>query len=205
MEQFPDMGRWAIVIGDCIHNLRSTLDHLIYSIAVNFSGSDPPPDAERLSYPMESRQFWKLGILRHDAAFMAEFQRLQPDIRPEWKGLRLLAVLEELDNFDKHRTLNVMFAEPTTMIFGLVAPGYFPTYENVTHNFGPLEPDTEMVRIVERVPIPMNVTVEWRQSVAPVVGHTPASDGRERTGVIDLIQELSAEVAFVIKALSRFL
>jgi hypothetical protein len=29
----PAFKRWALIAGDCIHNLRSALDHLVYAIA----------------------------------------------------------------------------------------------------------------------------------------------------------------------------
>src|SRR5207237_1155791 len=106
--RFPDLERWSLVIGDRVHCLRSTLDHLIYRIAINVSGSDPPPDENLLSYPIGMDQFWRLGILQNDPGFMAHLHWLQPETRPEWKGLRLLALLPELDNVDKHRNLNVM-------------------------------------------------------------------------------------------------
>ncbi len=208
VERFPDTERWALIIGDSIHNLRSTLDHLIYTIAINMSGSNPPPDSTRLSYPMRANDFWHLGILQKDGPFMAVLQGLQPDTRPEWKGLRLLAVLEELDNLDKHRTLNVVVAAPQSMVFSFVRIGtsvaYHPSYDNITTNFSPLEPDAELIRLVESEPIP-DVEVHWQQTVAPLISHAPASDGRERTGAIDLLQALTAEVVFVMTTLQPFL
>jgi hypothetical protein len=209
VEQFPDVERWSLVIGDCIHCLRSTLDHLIYSIAINVSGRNPPPDDTRLSYPIERAQFWHLGVLQDHGPFMAKFTQLQPDARPEWKGLRLLALLQDLDNIDKHRTLNVMVAAPQSMVFsfhliGSTGVAYHPSYDNITTNFGPLEPGAEMVRIVEPEPIP-DVEVRWRQTVVPLISHAPATDGRDRTGAIDLLQALSDEVKFVISALLAFL
>jgi hypothetical protein len=61
-----------------------------------------------------------------------------------------------------------------------------------------------MVRIVEPEPIP-DVEVRWRQTVVPLISHAPATDGRDRTGAIDLLQALSDEVKFVISALLAFL
>jgi hypothetical protein len=209
IERFPDVERWSIIIGDCVHCLRSTLDHLIYSIAINMSGSNPPPDERRLSYPIGKDQFWRLGVLQNDGEFMERFQELQPDARPEWKGLRLLAVLPELDNVDKHRTLNVMVAAPQSMVFSFVRIGtpevaYHPGYDNITTNFEPLEPGSEIVRIVEPEAIP-DVEVHWQQTVAPLISHAPTDDGRNRTGAIDLLRALADEVSFVISALGSYL
>lgn len=32
---------WGLIIGDCIHNLRSALDHLAYQLAILGQGGDP--------------------------------------------------------------------------------------------------------------------------------------------------------------------
>jgi len=40
---------WTLVIGDCIHNLRSALEHLVYAIAIHESGSNPPLRDSRLA------------------------------------------------------------------------------------------------------------------------------------------------------------
>ena len=206
IEKFPDLGRWSLVIGDCIHNLRSTLDHLIYHAAINTANADPPPGERILAYPIRPKDFRRLGVLRQNGPFMAVFNTLQPDVRPEWKGLQPLAVLEELDNFDKHRTLNVMYAQLTSVTYGIYTiaePSRFIVADCLPV-FGPLHPDAELARCVAVEPIP-DVKVEWNQTVAPLISHSPGSDGRAATGAIDLIQALSAEVEVVIGALRPFL
>jgi hypothetical protein len=42
----------SLMIGDCIHNLRSTLDHLVYVVAIHESGSNPPPRHDALMFPI---------------------------------------------------------------------------------------------------------------------------------------------------------
>src|SRR5438045_2016982 len=41
----PDVWRWALLLGDALHNLRCALDHIVYALATQQTGSDPPPDA----------------------------------------------------------------------------------------------------------------------------------------------------------------
>src|ERR1022692_7857 len=48
----PPRERWGLMIGDSVHNLRSSLDHLVYAIAVLESGKTPPPDENRLAFPI---------------------------------------------------------------------------------------------------------------------------------------------------------
>src|SRR5688572_20852272 len=48
----PDLIRWALIAGDCIHNLRSALDHCVYDIAVHEGGITPPTDERVLQFPI---------------------------------------------------------------------------------------------------------------------------------------------------------
>jgi hypothetical protein len=114
--------------------------------------------------------------------------------------------LEELDNFDKHRTLNVINAQPTTVVysFSTIAEPRRNVVVSCFPYFGPLEPNTQLARCTAVEPIP-DVEVEWRQTIAPLISHSPGSDGRNSSGAIELIQALSREVEFVIAALRSFL
>ena len=103
--------RWALIIGDCVHNLRSALDHLVYAIAVREAGTDPPPDERRLQFPIcdspvkFSEQEWRLQSLSQTVRTVLEavqpYKRLHPSLPP------LLGLLREFDDRDKHRLLNV--------------------------------------------------------------------------------------------------
>src|SRR4051794_32749877 len=48
----PPLDRWSLVAGDCVHNLRSALDNLIYAIAIYQSRQNPPPDDKSLQFPI---------------------------------------------------------------------------------------------------------------------------------------------------------
>ena len=48
----PDVWRWAVVLGDALHNLRGALDHLMYALAVQQTGQDPPDDDASLMFPI---------------------------------------------------------------------------------------------------------------------------------------------------------
>jgi hypothetical protein len=45
IDREPDRERWAVIVGDCAHNLRAALDQLIWTI----SGTNPP---ERFEFPI---------------------------------------------------------------------------------------------------------------------------------------------------------
>ena len=48
----PDLIRWSLILSDVVHNLRCTLDHLVYAVAIHESGSNPPPLADKLAFPI---------------------------------------------------------------------------------------------------------------------------------------------------------
>src|SRR5208283_1653448 len=48
----PELERWALMVGDAIHNLRCCLDHLVYAIAVHESGKNPPLNWDSLQFPI---------------------------------------------------------------------------------------------------------------------------------------------------------
>src|SRR4051812_27873782 len=50
--QQPDVLRWALVFGDAVHNLRSTLDHLVYAVGAHNAGGRTPPGEDKLAYPI---------------------------------------------------------------------------------------------------------------------------------------------------------
>jgi hypothetical protein len=107
--------KWTLIIGDCLNNLRSTLDQIAYAILVRSHAPNPVPprDAKTCMFPIAEtntdRQLDRLRVLpklAQDAII-----NLQPYStsrwleRPEWE--RLWA-LEKLVNIDKHRRLHVL-------------------------------------------------------------------------------------------------
>lgn len=46
------LAQWGLLFGDCVHNFRSALDHIVYEIAIAESGQDPPPDERVLMFPV---------------------------------------------------------------------------------------------------------------------------------------------------------
>lgn len=43
----PVPAEFRLIIGDCLHNLRSALDNLVYELALAYVGFDPLPEAGR--------------------------------------------------------------------------------------------------------------------------------------------------------------
>ncbi len=104
----PDLG---LLVGDIVANLRASLDHLTWQLALANRGGNRP--SKRTAFPIydtpntySTGSKDKLKHVGHEAREIIE--RLQPyhrRIRPEayWLGL-----LNELANRDKHQVLNAV-------------------------------------------------------------------------------------------------
>lgn len=97
------------LIGDCLQNLRSTLDHLAYELAVANTGMLTDAQAITTAFPIfryskgfSSRGMNKLRYLSGRAQSVIE--RLQPYHASE-PTKHILWLLEQLNNIDKHRRL----------------------------------------------------------------------------------------------------
>lgn len=104
----------ALVIGDCVHNLRSALDHVVFAmITTNPSRPDGTP-SDRTMFPIsDTREGHRKQIERGRIKGLADpvaalVDELQPYHTRE-KGLDYtlnpLWVLNKLENIDKHRRL----------------------------------------------------------------------------------------------------
>jgi len=102
---------FAVLIGDVLHNLRGTLDHLAYALAEKHTGRPLPDDiAKDSEFPVFGHKDLKAirkKIRGIDPTAQTIIESLQPYQRgnhftsdPLWK-------LHELSNIDKHRLLLV--------------------------------------------------------------------------------------------------
>jgi hypothetical protein len=99
--------RWGRKFYLGVQQLRSALDHLIYAIAIHESGQDPPPDAEKLAFPVMTNPpdipMWKVASL--SGPVKAAILGLQPD--PKNVEDSTLWQLEKFNAADKHRVLRM--------------------------------------------------------------------------------------------------
>lgn len=107
----------GLLIGDCVHNLRAALDHIVYAL-IKTNPARPPNTPNRSTmfpirdtregYESQVNKLQRLAGLPDNAA--AVVRALQPYNTRE-KGLNHKAhplfVLDALENIDKHRRLTV--------------------------------------------------------------------------------------------------
>lgn len=103
-----------LIIGDCLHNLRSALDNLAYELAVAHHGSSPLPGRldRRSEFPIFGDREWtsqechnKIGCIHPRA--QAIIKQLQPYNRGDKFTSDPLWKLQELSNMDKHRAPHI--------------------------------------------------------------------------------------------------
>src|SRR5579863_3618687 len=156
----PPLQRWSLIIGDAIHNLRCSLDHLIYAIAAHESGQNPPPDADILAFPVrdDCPAFTKaerrnlVGISQN---VRTTIETVQPYHRRHPKLPSPLAILRDLDNANKHKLLRLAYATPVYGDIGFSGPAHpLVRHVDIVANFGEIKDGSELVSHTFDAPAP---------------------------------------------------
>jgi hypothetical protein len=117
-ERFPGE-QLALQFGEMLYQLRAALDSLVYEVAIHDSGSNPPPDADKLEFLIRPSQdsfdqgAWKIKPLSDLHRWM--IQSVQPYEVPgrgdgEVLVARTFKELNDLARKDRHRGLRVVTA-----------------------------------------------------------------------------------------------
>ena len=110
----PPPDEFRLIIGDCLHNLRSALDSLVYELALAYNDIYPLPEdrAKVLEFPIFGNRMLdakecrnKIGCLHLNA--QAAIKGLQPYNRGNEFASDPLWKLHRLSNVDKHRVPHV--------------------------------------------------------------------------------------------------
>jgi hypothetical protein len=134
----PPLIRWGALIGDCLFNYRSALDHLAYDLAVAYKGAPLPKSVEFSSEfpifwrraPKSSELDTKIGAIHPKARDL--ITQMQPHGRKDRAALKYL---DALQNFDKHRTIHLVQA--TAVGVAYFAADEDPEIPFETLNFSP--------------------------------------------------------------------
>jgi hypothetical protein len=106
----PPLIRWGALIGECLFNFRSALDHLAYDLAVAYSAPLSPQAESDSEFPIfvdraptKTELKRKIGAVHPKARNLIE--TMQPYGRTDRAALKYLHLLH---NFDKHGTLHLV-------------------------------------------------------------------------------------------------
>ncbi|MGA6970040.1 MAG: hypothetical protein WBY93_00300 [Candidatus Binatus sp.] len=173
-------------IGDCVHNLRSSLDHLVYSLAIkNRSGLTDEEAAEtsfpifkmrdsRVSDGLSPRGRGRIKYLSIEAQTI--IKGLQPFHAGKDATLHWLWILEKLNNIDKHRRLLVTATHLGGIMVGVPSRSSIGMWEPY---IGPIKGKTELTRLrASHMDIPKtSVQVEFIPTLT-VAFVDPPAEGR---------------------------
>lgn len=129
----PPLG-FGVILGDCVHNLRSCLDHVVWQVT-RLDGGTPTKDTQFPIASKSERQFESIAAQRIPG-LSASHRALVKDVQPYQAGDRAhahpLGVLATLSNTDKHQVINATYSfldtDPQPILDGLVfqGPGQSP-------------------------------------------------------------------------------
>jgi hypothetical protein len=135
MEWDPIPPEWLVMIGDCLFNLRASLDQLVYALAVANQGSRP--ESTKLSFPIFGSQTAfddkRRGLncidginedAKRDIIALQPFNARQG---PDAAEYHPLFRLNRLHNVDKHRHLSLVALAVSGMKWEADSRNYVPT------------------------------------------------------------------------------
>jgi hypothetical protein len=110
----PPPLRWGVMLGECVHNLRSALDHLVCQLTLLDGGT--MDDCSQTQFPIASKseaQFEQMAnhrIPKLSRWHRAMIKRAQPYRAGDSAWKHPLAILADLSNADKHRLINPTYS-----------------------------------------------------------------------------------------------
>jgi hypothetical protein len=160
----PPLERLALVFGDMISNLRTTLDYLAWQLVLA-SGNRP---GRRTGFPVVRRaKDWEVqsrtALRGVEQQWLAEIESRQPYHRPERPSIHPLAILDHVNNLNKHRFLPaaLLSVEQLGLLIN-VESARGEVIESQDFLDRPITPDGELARF--RVPSRVHLEVVVNQA-----------------------------------------
>ena len=140
----PDL---SILAGDCAHNLRSALDHIVFQLAqCHHNGPLPESAAKSVEFPIyTTKTAYRDQAPRKIKLLHPKVQEIIKAMQPYHGGdCDLIGFAHELDRIDKHRKLNLTVTGSKEIIAtaGFVQAGGF----TISQPPGPVEDKADLLR-----------------------------------------------------------
>jgi hypothetical protein len=197
-EKRPPREEWGAVIGDVVHNLRSSLDHLIWELTKDFQGGVPPSPLPKkkwreIEFPVqrvENRGKFDQALWGIDPRLKASIEDLQPHKAAEPES-EPLWILHDLWNIDKHRHVHLVVMKSLLTDIDYIAGGV-NLLEMTKGDEAELGDNAEMFRIHrEKVPPDLpGMQMELRGEVKVRFGPESPCDGLVVTETLNRIYEV---------------
>lgn len=105
----------GVIAGDCIHNLRSILDNMIWGLGKIYLSTDQKAKPDRLRFPVfNTEEKYKKGINTPDLIAIRQFPQSAQDLIEKLQPYNgtlpahRISILHALWNADKHRSPNLV-------------------------------------------------------------------------------------------------
>lgn len=208
----PDFLRWGMIIGDCLQNLHSCLDHAIYGLAFCRSSPKLPARGGELYFPIcsDGDQFAKslgrLGQLRHEKGTVAKIESLQPYSRQNPPYLPALTLLRNLDRRNKHREVVLAHTHIKRMNVKGTNPPPGISWTGGVKPDVPIEDGAEIWSATFAAPVP-DMEIDADVVLLPAVRHIvmldPSAPDADVAGVDWLLKYIWDEVAFCLAEIEK--
>jgi hypothetical protein len=193
--------RWSLITGDCVHNLRSALDHSVYALAVQKQGGTPTNE-RRLQFPItttpEEFESQKYRIAGLSVKAQGLIEAAQPYHWHHPVLPALLTVLNDFDNSDKHRLLNLTLAHAVDGKIEFDPPLLNPVDIHWLKNS--IRNGAEFVYFDMDPPDP-NIGYRYSTAFAVTIAHVAGPQGRHVSILQDILAGLIAEVKRVVNSM----
>lgn len=211
---FPDdpvtHARWGIILGDWAHNLRSSMDHLLWQIVLACGGTpgehnqfpiydDPDTFDDRVKKPFSRGRRCCLSGVNQEAFDLIE--SYQPYQGNDGSRAHVLAIVRDLNNADKHRVV------PTTVLAMAdqepVVDGSGFDRVDVRYGLRAIQEDTELARLSfyvaseEDLDSDMELNAKFRVDVRFGDGQFPLTRAAPvRNGVVGILNHILSGFQF---------
>jgi hypothetical protein len=142
--------RLGVILGDCVHNLRSALDHVIWQVTL--LDGNTPDDGTQFPIASKSESQFEAIAKRRIPGLSEKHRTLVKDAQPYNAGdgadRHPLSVLATLSNADKHRVVNPAYSflndDPGPALDALVG-SYQGTDPSPVHAFWMAKKGTRLI------------------------------------------------------------
>ena len=197
--------RWALVVADLLHNLRSTLDNAVFELAFRDAGNQIPADSDVVMFPIFdtepnylSRGAWRVKGLSEASRTIIEGLQPYRDTTRELNAHGLF-ILNEIERRNKHRLLQVVSMVPSAAYLGLtgIPPG---TAIDTNTNIGLIKDDTPFFVVDTAVSCPC-MKVEGKPTLQVGMERTDV-EGDKFSLALPLLQLIIRDVQDALTALN---
>ena len=209
LREEPPWEAWALLLGECLFNLRASLDNIAFELAVKHHGAPLPAAAAKGSaFPIFGPQAPAATQIQErigcaDPGAQTIIQALQPHLRgsPGFESDPLY-VLNELCNLDKHRALHLVLPIVKKVEVEREVGG---TVSDITIAPGPMRHGAEVYRY-RRTPNPPNTQMQVELKVTGYISFDEALPVVPGAAVIATLKAIDYRIVNdVFGPLARFL